>query len=222
MFLLVVSPAGYSCDTRKYWAKHFVDQPDDVLDLSCWKLRGIIMGDLDDAARTGKLAQRSWDLISRLAEASPLDTQKVEGVNNMIKMGYKRAPNIQWPLLASRVVLRQDLVHLRTAEDRLDFVDFCSRPGYHEEAQKLCTKASMCQRFMTGGTLAPKGEAEKTPKPKPTKLEVHGARLLSSIWKELGGPLQPDGFRALHFKFSGVQAPLRRTKEGRRGEGGGK
>lgn len=64
-------------------------------------------GLLENAAVCGMLDPELYCFLTELSREVPLDTQEIEGMNSMIKHMSRLAPNIQLPLLSSRIQIKK-------------------------------------------------------------------------------------------------------------------
>ncbi len=65
---------------------------------------------------TGVCDAALWRFVWDLSKLWRLDTQDIEGMNNMLKHICKIAPHIAWELLASRLVIRKSIGNIGQVE----------------------------------------------------------------------------------------------------------
>ena len=85
----------------------------------------IFAADLREMAASGYIELQLWDLVRAVVNLWMVDTQEIEGANNIIRWIMMLAPKLGWELLCARLKGRKTFVDYKTTEDRQLFVDAC-------------------------------------------------------------------------------------------------
>jgi len=144
IFGLVLSPHDRACENRACIADDLLNlhaggaasgrTTDGLPDGFTLKFVALFQGLIEQTRATGFLDPELHAFHTSLSERVPLDTQRIEGMNSMVKRCVKLAPNIGLPLLSSRIQIKKACHHLlQTKADRSELVQLAVH--HHEEAR---------------------------------------------------------------------------------------
>lgn len=125
MMWLILKPHNEYCEDRKLIAQELLTFTELSLDPFCHRLRLIFVSALRIAANTGCLDYRLWLLLETIAQQWKMDTQEIEGVNNIIKYLMALCPALAWELLASRITIKKECADHKSPADREYLVTMC-------------------------------------------------------------------------------------------------
>jgi hypothetical protein len=138
---LIHKPPNTMDENRKLFAQTILQVPDSAIgDFSTIKFKHVFRRCLIEAANTGTVHERVYELVWQLAQTWFTDTQEIEGTNGVLKHMLAISPSLGWSLLSSRVTIRKMVAKLNTKDARRDFIDFCTE--YHHLALEYSKESS--------------------------------------------------------------------------------
>eukprot|EP00959_Pyramimonas_sp_CCMP1952_P155423 3251874-Pyramimonas_sp.AAC.1 len=110
---LVAAPHDAKSPQRQTVAGELL-HPDrhNVTDPATLTLAALFRRELGAAEAIGTLDYAVWTLLHDVAEAWHLDTQEIEGSNNLVKLMSRLSPYISWELMSSRVTTKKIIASL--------------------------------------------------------------------------------------------------------------
>lgn len=142
---IVAAPHNEYSETRRDVARQLVELTDDQLvrvgDLA-QKIRTIFLAELRAASVNGFLDLALWDLLHTIAELWHVDTQDIEGCNNILKYIMHLCPGIAWALLSARITSKKEIIQ---CGDDLD--GLASRCVDHHDAAVAHLRDTGATRF---------------------------------------------------------------------------
>ena len=101
---LIHQPPGVVCHERQNMASDLLNWSDEQINCaSTIKIRNLFRRHIQRASRAGTLDEDMWSFINDIAQQWPLDTQSLEGTNNIAKLIIKLAPAIYWKRFSNRL-----------------------------------------------------------------------------------------------------------------------
>ena len=94
------------CERRRRICAELLNTPNSELHITAVKLKLLFKDQVVEARETGRCALALFTLVHIWSMAIPSNTQRIEGLNNMVVAATKLAPSIRLPLLSSRVCTR--------------------------------------------------------------------------------------------------------------------
>jgi hypothetical protein len=106
---LAESGGADACDNRKRVARYILETPDESLEINCLKCKRLFQAELEETARTGLLNSAVVSLFRLVRSSWGSHIQCLEGMNSVIGLMAKRAPNMAVDLLSSRILVKNHL-----------------------------------------------------------------------------------------------------------------
>ena len=100
------SPAYQPCPLRQAIAQHIRGCPEHVLEGNARKIKALFPADVEFAARTGMCGEELFELMHQARRTIKASVRPNERAHSMIKCMTRRSPNIQLPLISSRLTIK--------------------------------------------------------------------------------------------------------------------
>ncbi len=139
LFWLVWQPHSVICSDRRACCRDMLSTPEGQLGQTASAMLKIWLKEIQDAANTGLLDLDLWELIWDLASIWALETQELEGLNNIIRYVTKLAPNVRWATMVNRVMARKLLVGYR-GNIALQSDQVANCVAHHEAAKQFAAE----------------------------------------------------------------------------------